>query len=106
MAESERKGSGPRIANRKAMKKSDPAAGLRNEGSRQEFTVVRGKRLEKVEFHAMAGHNVLSIVFEDKTSLEFTIDTAFSLAPIYSDWKSGNERRIKSWPRLHSITET
>ncbi len=106
MAGSERKGSRPRSANRKEKKRAQPSTHRLAEGSRQQFTVARGKRLEVVEFHTTPGHHVLSVLFEDKTSLEFAIDTSFSLQPVYSDWKTGNERRIKTWPRLQSVADS
>ena len=105
MAGTERKGSRPRNGKRKAQNSSEPATDRLERGSRHQFTVARGKRLEVVEFHTAPGHHVLSVIFEDKTSLEFAIDTAFSLEPVYSDWKSGNERRIRTWPRLQSVNE-
>lgn len=105
MAGTASKSSRPRNGKRKAKKRSEPATDRLGRGTRHQFTVARGKRLEVVEFHTTPGHHVLSVIFEDKTSLEFAIDTAFSLEPVYSDWKSGNERRIKTWPRLQSVPE-
>jgi len=40
----------------------------------------------------------------DKTAMHFAIDPGFTVEPGYSDWKTGNRRRIKNWPLIRSAS--
>lgn len=42
----------------------------------------------------------VEIGFADKTALLFIMDTdtRLTMEPVYSDWKTGNERLIRRWP--------
>ena len=66
------------------------------------FPQTRGKLIEDVEFSTSCDYHNISINFQDKTSLNFSIETGFTLEPDYSDWKTGNQRVIRTWPMMHS----
>ena len=66
------------------------------------FPQTRGKLVEDVEFSTSTDYHNISINFQDKTSLNFSIETGFTLEPDYSDWKSGNQRVIRTWPVMSS----
>jgi len=63
---------------------------------------AKGKTIEKVEFSASVDHHDITIWFTNKTSLNFSIEAGFTLKPEYSDWKSGEQRIVRSWPPLRS----
>lgn len=42
--------------------------------------------------------------FQDKTALHFVIDPGFTLETTYDDWKTGDLRRLKRWPLIHSAS--
>src|SRR5215510_2806230 len=66
------------------------------------FPQTRGKLVEDVEFSTSTDYHNISINFQDKTCLNFSIETGFTLEPDYSDWKSGNQRVIRTWPVINS----
>ncbi|MBZ5521628.1 MAG: hypothetical protein LAP21_05155 [Acidobacteriia bacterium] len=47
------------------------------------------------------GHTI-SLLFKDKTILDFSIDPGFTVKTDYSDWKTGDRRVIRRWPLIHS----
>ena len=67
------------------------------------FRQAKGKVVEKVEFSASPDHHDISIYFKDKTGLNFSIEAGFTLKTEYSDWKSGEQRIIHSWPLFKSL---
>lgn len=62
----------------------------------------KGKVVDFVQVFTSGDYSSISVRFQDKTSLDFAIDTCFTLEPDYTDWKTGNMRRIKLWPVIHS----
>ena len=66
------------------------------------FRPAQGKTIEKVEFSASADHHDITIWLTDKASLNFSIEAGFTVKPEYSDWKSGEQRIVRSWPLLRS----
>ncbi len=61
-----------------------------------------GKVVELVQIFTSGDYNSISVRFQDKTSLDFAIDTGFTIDTDYTDWKTGNMRRIKRWPLIRS----
>jgi len=49
------------------------------------FPQSRGKTIEDVEFSTAPGYHNLSINFQDKTCLNFVVETGFTLETDYSD---------------------
>ena len=68
------------------------------------FEEVRGKSVDFIEFYTSGDYHVVDVRFEDKTAMHFAIEPGFTVEPGYSDWKTGNLRRIKSWPLIRSAT--
>ena len=62
----------------------------------------KGKVVELVQIFTSGDYNSISVRFQDKTSLDFAIDTGFTVDTDYTDWKTGNMRRIKRWPIIRS----
>lgn len=66
------------------------------------FPQASDKIVEDVEFSTSSDYHNISINFQDKTALNFSIETGFTLETDYSDWKSGNQRVLRAWRPIHS----
>jgi hypothetical protein len=62
----------------------------------------RGKIVDYVQIFTSGEYNSISVRFQDKTSVDFVIDPSFTVDTNYADWKTGDMRRIKRWPLIHS----
>ena len=67
------------------------------------FPPARGKIVDSVEFSTEADYHAISVNFRDRTSLTFEIETGFTLQADYSDWKTGNQRVLRSWRPARSL---
>jgi hypothetical protein len=65
---------------------------------------MKGKPVDAVEIFTASDHHAINVRFQDKTTLNFTIDPCFLLQAEYADWKTGDWRRIKRWPLIRSET--
>ena len=66
------------------------------------FEEAQGKPLDYIEFFSSGEYHCIAVRFQDKTCMNFVIEPGFTLEPEYSDWKTGNWRRIKRWPLIRS----
>jgi len=66
------------------------------------YPQAKGKTIEDVEFSTAPGYHNISVNFQDKTCLNFSIETGFTLETDYSDWKTGNQRLLRVWRPIHS----
>lgn len=66
------------------------------------FPPVRGKTLADAYVTVDSDMNCLTLCFDDNTELVIDIEPCLSFAASYSDWKTGDQRVIKSWPRVRS----
>lgn len=66
------------------------------------FQEAQGKPLDYIEFFTTGEYHAIDVRFQDKTAMHFVIEPGFTLETDYSDWKSGNGRRIKRWPLIRS----
>ncbi|MBZ5532341.1 MAG: hypothetical protein LAO20_12980 [Acidobacteriia bacterium] len=68
------------------------------------FPQVRGKTVTDVYVTANNEINCVTVSFDDDTELVIDVDPCFAVrfTAGYSDWKSGNQRVIKSWPRIRT----
>jgi hypothetical protein len=66
------------------------------------FEEAQGKPLDYIEFFSSGEYHSIAVCFQDKTAMHFVIEPGFTLEPEYSDWKTGNWRRIKRWPLIRS----
>ncbi len=65
---------------------------------------VAGKTVEYVEIFTSGEYHSITVRFQDETGLHFVIDPGFTLETTYDDWKTGDLRRLKRWPLIHSAT--
>ena len=61
------------------------------------FNEVEGKTVEFVEIGTAADFPCVEIGFEDKTALLVIMDTRLTMEPVYSDWRTGNQRFLRRW---------
>jgi hypothetical protein len=66
------------------------------------FPQVAGKTLEEVEFSTYAEDHSITLVFRDKTMLNFEIEPGFTMFASYADMKTGDLRPLKRWPPVRS----
>ncbi len=66
------------------------------------FEEAQGKPLDYIEFFTAGEYHSIDVRFQDKTAMHFVIEPGFTLEPEYSDWKTGNWRRINRWPLIRS----
>ena len=66
------------------------------------FPPVRGKKVADVYVTMDSDMNCVTLSFEDNTELVIDIEPCLSFTADYSDWKTGDQRVIKSWPRVRS----
>ena len=66
------------------------------------FPPVRGKTLADAYVTMDSDMNCVTLCFDDNTELVVDIEPCLSFAASYSDWKTGDQRVIKSWPRVRS----
>jgi hypothetical protein len=69
----------------------------------QKFREAKGKIIAEVELSLSPDYNIIEIVFQDKTSLNFQIEPCFQVVPELVNWKSGEYKPIKRWPAVHSV---
>ncbi len=62
------------------------------------FNEVEGKTVEFVEMGTAADFPCIEISFADKTALLFLMGTRLTMEPVYSDWKTGDQRLLRRWP--------
>jgi len=67
-----------------------------------EFSQVKGKTLQSVEFSTSAEVHTITLRFRDKTEMVFDLEPGFTVFPTYADWKTGDWRPIKRWGALRS----
>ena len=66
------------------------------------FPEVNGKTVEAVEVFSDREYYAISIRFQDKTALQFPLETAVFAFPSLSDWKDGNETILKEYKSVRS----
>ena len=69
-----------------------------------EFPGMKGPILDKVKLSTTSDYHSLTLDFQDKTSLTLVIDPCFLISANFSDFKTGNQRILKRWPTIQSMT--
>ena len=90
---------------RKAPNKQDRRSKAKDRRSRKRrvtFPQAKGRTVETVELMADSDYHSVTIRFQDNTDLEVLIDPALTFRAVLYDWKSGSQRELKRWPRIHS----
>jgi hypothetical protein len=67
------------------------------------FPQAKGKIIAEVELSVSPDYNVIEIVFNDKTSLSFNLESCFQVTPEIISWKSGSYKPVRRWRPVHSI---
>lgn len=67
------------------------------------FPQAKGKTIAEVELSLSPDYNIIEIVFQDKTSLNFQIEPCFQVVPETVSWKSGEYKPLKRWRPVHSV---
>jgi hypothetical protein len=80
-------------------------SGGRNKPSQRvhKFPTAKGKIIAEVELSVSPDYNVIEIVFDDKTSLCFNLESRVQIAPELVNWKSGEYKPIRRWRPVHSV---
>jgi hypothetical protein len=66
------------------------------------FPAAKGKVIAEVELSLSPDYNIIEIVFQDKTSLNFEIEPCFMVYPEIASWKTGEYKPVKRWRPVHS----
>jgi hypothetical protein len=67
------------------------------------FPQAKGKIIADVELSLSPDYNIIEVVFQDKTSLTFNLDSRVQIAPELVSWKSGSHRPLKRWRPVLSV---
>jgi hypothetical protein len=67
------------------------------------FPTAKGKIIADVELSVSPDYNIIEIVFDDKTSLCFNLESRVQIAPELVSWKSGKYQPLKRWRPVHSV---
>jgi hypothetical protein len=67
------------------------------------FPKARGKVIADVELSISPDYNIIEIVFQDKTSLTFNLESCLQVTPELVSWKSGKYQPLKRWRPVHSV---
>jgi len=74
--------------------------------TRLEFPEVKGKIVELVEFNIEPDFYGISIRFQDRTSLTFSMEPCVFTFPVFSQWTpEGEENIVKEYQPVRSIVE-
>jgi hypothetical protein len=68
----------------------------------QDFPEVKGKIIDTVELSVENDYYGISIRFQDKTALTFTIESGLVTFPEYADWTDGEEKTLKRYEPVRS----
>jgi len=66
------------------------------------FPTAKGKVIAQVELSISPDYNTIEIVFQDKTSLNFNLESDVRVCPELVSWKSGEYKPVRRWPPVNS----
>jgi hypothetical protein len=67
------------------------------------FPKAKGKVVAEVELSISPDYNIIEIVFDEKTSLCFNLESRVQIAPELVNWKSGSYKPLKRWRPVLSV---
>ena len=74
--------------------------------TRQEFPEVKGKIVDLVELEIEPDFYGISIRFQDRTSLTFSMESCIFTFPLYSQWtKEGEEKIVKEYEPVRNTVD-
>jgi hypothetical protein len=68
----------------------------------QKFPMAKGKIVAEVELSISPDYRIIEVIFQDKTSLTFNLESCLQVTPEIVSWKSGSYKPIKRWRPIHS----
>jgi hypothetical protein len=69
----------------------------------QKFPMAKGKIVAEVELSISPDYRIIEVIFQDKTSLTFNLESCLQVAPELVSWKSGSYKPLKRWRTVHSL---
>jgi hypothetical protein len=66
------------------------------------FPQAKGKIIADAELSISPDYNIIEIVFQDKTSLTFNLESCVRVFPEIVNWKSGEYKPAKRWRPVQS----
>jgi hypothetical protein len=69
----------------------------------QKFPAAKGKIVAEVELSISPDYRIIEIVFQDKTSLTFNLESCLQVTPEIVSWKSGSYKPLRRWRPVHSV---
>ena len=67
------------------------------------FPKAKGKVVAEVELSLSPDYRIIEIVFDDKTSLTFNLESRVQITPELVSWKSGKYHPLKRWRPVLSV---
>jgi hypothetical protein len=61
------------------------------------FPSAKGKTITEAELSVSPDYTIIEIVFQDKTSLSFNLESNVRIFPEIVSWKSGEYKPVKRW---------
>lgn len=68
------------------------------------FREAAGKTVDFIEMDWTAAFPCVEVAFDDHTALLFELGAQLTMEPSYSNWKTGNQRLLRRWPRRETDT--
>ena len=72
------------------------------EATRQDFPEVKDKIIDAVELSSDDEFYGITLRFQDKTTLTFTIEPCVFTFPVLAHWENGEEKRLKLYKPVRS----
>jgi hypothetical protein len=66
------------------------------------FPTAKGKIVAEVELSISPDYRIIEVIFQDKTSLTFNLESCLQVTPEIVSWKSGSYKPLKRWRPVHS----
>jgi hypothetical protein len=67
------------------------------------FPMAKGKIIAEVKLSISPDYRIIEIVFQDKTSLTFNLESCLKVVPELVSWKSGIYKPLKRWRPVLSV---
>lgn len=66
------------------------------------FPQAKGKIIARVELSVSPDYYTIEVIFQDKTSLSFDLESCLRVFPELINWKTGNYKPLRRWRPVHS----
>jgi hypothetical protein len=68
------------------------------------FPEAQGKIVKSIEVYVTADHYSININFDDNTAIVLPVEASVILSPFYGDWTTGDQKVIKEYEPVKSIS--